>query len=172
MSSCAIAALDGALNRSWLSLSPGNAVLAERHQELPVRAELPDRIALAVPDVEIGHPDIPVAVGEQAVRRGEHVGAEIGDHLAGGIEMEDRRQVQVPAEGLLLAAIESPHAPAVAAIDRDAERGAPVAARRQLRPALVQPIRIGRGVGIGIDLLRFASWRSYWINKSLGAAGE
>ena len=61
----------------------GDAGLAQGHQHLAVRAELDDRVALAVLGLEVGHPDIAVAVGVQAVRGGEHAGAEIRQHLAG-----------------------------------------------------------------------------------------
>ena len=90
------------------------------------------------------------------MRRGEHVGAEIGDHLAGGIEMEDRRPVR--AQRVCFSQRSKAHMLLpVAAIDRDTERGAPVAARRQL----AQPSSSRYGLGAALDRIDLRGRRGH-----------
>src|SRR6516164_9316348 len=67
----------------------GDALLAERHQHLAVRAELEDLMALAVLALAVGDPDIALRIDENAVRENEHAGAKTGDEFARGIELED-----------------------------------------------------------------------------------
>src|SRR5580704_18476653 len=75
----------------------GDALLAERHQHLAVRAELEDLVALAVLALAVGDPDIALRIDKNAVREHEHAGAEACDQLAGGIELEDRWQIRLRA---------------------------------------------------------------------------
>src|ERR1041384_7229886 len=80
---------------------PPAARLAERHEELAVRAELVDQVSLGAARGDggvplrgaagagaIGHPDVAVPVHEDAVRGEKHPGAEALHHGAGRIELE------------------------------------------------------------------------------------
>jgi hypothetical protein len=75
----------------------GDARLAERHQHSPCRTNLEDLLPLAVLRLAVGHPDVVVDVHEEAMRIYEHAGAEACDESAGGIELQQRRQVRAVA---------------------------------------------------------------------------
>jgi hypothetical protein len=98
----------------------------ERHQHVPFRAELDDRMADAAGLAAIGRPHVVVTIDIEAVREDEHPGAETRHELAVGVEMLDRRQVR-PFAGVRTAAIERPYALAVA-VDVDADHHPPFAA--------------------------------------------
>jgi hypothetical protein len=42
----------------------------------------------------VGHPHVPVAIDENAVREDQHPFAEALDELSGGVELQDGRQVR------------------------------------------------------------------------------
>src|SRR5580704_18601234 len=65
--------------------------LAERHQDLPVCAELGDLHALATFGVTIDGPDIAILVRGYAVRKDEQTRAEILHRLAVRDELENER---------------------------------------------------------------------------------
>jgi hypothetical protein len=69
----------------------GDARLAERHQELAVRTEFEDLVALALRHHRVGYPDVAVPIDSDAVGLHEHAVAEALHHVAGPIESEDRR---------------------------------------------------------------------------------
>src|SRR5262249_8320204 len=108
--------------------------LAEREQDLAVRAELEDLVALAVLALGVGDPDVAVAVDKNSVRKPEHSGPETCHQLAGGVEFEHRSEVRA-GTGVGPATLGDPDTGAVG-IDRDASGGAPGSALRHLRPVL------------------------------------
>ena len=111
----------------------GHAGLAERHQDLAVRAELDDDSALAVLAALVGHPDVALAVDAEAMREVEHAAAEALHEFAGRIELHDRRDSRLSAV-VRAAAVEDPDALAVA-IDLDADRRAPSCGRPEASPS-------------------------------------
>jgi hypothetical protein len=132
--------------------------LAERHQELAVLVELHDGVALAVVHgAAVADPDVVVLVDMEPVRIVDHAAAEALDHLAGGVELHDRVEVRLRAIGRRLAAVEGPHALAVA-IDVDADHRAELAPIRQLGPAVVELVEVRRVVG-PVGLLRRGTHR-------------
>ncbi|HXP88182.1 MAG TPA: CopG family transcriptional regulator [Bryobacteraceae bacterium] len=78
---------------------PGDSGFAQRHQNLPVRAELDRLRALPVLGVLIGRPDVALAIHREPVRCVEHSCAEALYVLAGVIELHNRR----------ILAMEDPH---------------------------------------------------------------
>src|SRR5262249_17615715 len=103
-------------------------------------------LALAAFRNRVRHPDVAVAIDVEPMRIVHQAAAELDLHVAVGIELHDRIECRSTAV-LRGAAVERPQALAVG-IDLDADGRAPGAARRQLRPILLQLIRIGIGVGV------------------------
>src|SRR5262245_12966789 len=124
----------------------GDARLAQRHQYLAVLAELDDGLAFAAFRDRVRDPNVAVTIDVEAVRIVHHAAAEFGLHVAVGIELHDRIERRATAV-LRGTAVERPQALTVG-IDLDADGRAPGPPRRQLRPILLQLIRIGIGVGI------------------------
>src|SRR6185369_15916417 len=73
--------------------------LAERHQELPIGAELAYHVASLDAGLGGGRPHIAFAIDVQAVRPDEHLGTEAFHHIALGIELVDRVMRLEPAIG-------------------------------------------------------------------------
>src|SRR6266403_1558861 len=69
----------------------GDPRLAERHQNLPVRAKLENLLALSIFSLGVSCPHISVPIHKDAVRNHEHPRAEAFYQLAGMIKFEDRR---------------------------------------------------------------------------------
>jgi hypothetical protein len=92
----------------------------------------------------VGHPDVAVAVDMETVRIVHRAGAELGLQVAIGIELHDRIERRIAAV-VRRAAVERPQALAVG-IDLNADGRAPFAVGRQLRPVLLELVRIGIGV--------------------------
>ena len=137
----------------------GDAGLAERQQELAVRAELEHLLALAAHADAVGQPDIAFAIDMQAVRKDGEAGAEALHQLARRVELQDRVELGAGAverlpflpfgerdEALRAAALGDPDARAVG-IDVDRAGRAPDPAFRQFRPVLDRAVGIGQRVG-------------------------
>ena len=127
----------------------GDARLAERHQHLAVRAELEDRVALAVLDLAVGRPRRCRRGRRTAVREDEHAGAESSSTTLPeesnsriGARSEPRKSWRRSAR--------TPTCSCRRGRSIEADRGAPVAARRQLRPALVRRYGLGAALGSGL----------------------
>ena len=135
---------EGALN--WFGAVAGHAGLTERHQHLAVLVELYGRIALLVLAAPVGDPDVVVLVDIEAMREIEHPGAEARHDMTAGIVFGERRDIRSFAV-VAAATIENPHALAVA-IDIQADSGPKTTPHGLLRPALIEPVRIGRGIGV------------------------
>src|SRR4051812_40703106 len=93
---------DGRRHVEGVGAIAGDASLAERHQELPLGAELEHLMPLAVPlrilavrPLAIAHPDVPVAVDMDPMRANEHAGAEAPDDVARLVELQNRRHVRL-----------------------------------------------------------------------------
>src|ERR1043165_8752929 len=130
------------------------AGLAERHQELPLGAELEHLMPLAVPlrilavrALAIAHPDVPVAVDMDAMWANEHAGAETPDDVARLVELQNRGDVRFGTV-VSTAPFEHPDAAAVA-IDGDAGR------RRRLSagPHFEEIVDIPVGIDLGGDAM-------------------
>ena len=115
----------------------GLARRAERHQQLALRAELEDGVALALGVRELCHlggrrrsrvhdPHVALPIDVHAVRPEDLSGAEALDDLAARIELDDRFDVRPGAE--LVPAVAGPD---VLAVDVDVDR----ADRFPLRPS-------------------------------------
>ena len=87
-----------------------DARLAERHEHFPVLIELDDGVTLAVLAPGVGHPHVAFTVHVNAVWKDEQAGAEALQVLAGGIELDDRRDAR-PGAGIAAAALEDPDLP-------------------------------------------------------------
>ena len=158
----------------------GHAGFAERHQYLALGAELEDLLAQrgareragrgarrhpehrGVP-VRVGRPEVALPVDGEAVGEREHPGAQARQEPSGRIELQDRRVGAADARCVarrhgVEAAVEDPDA--AVGIELHADELAPAAAvhvRRQGRPVLDQPVRVGElelpaalaGLGLG-----------------------
>src|SRR6266568_2297770 len=133
---------DGSASASLLS-RPAQALLALRPAGSLSRAP-------AVVGDKVGRVDVAVTIDAEAVRVVEEVGAEAGDEFAAWIEFLDRIERRVGTRGGA-AAVEHPDALAVF-VSFYADRRSHLAAGGELRPVLLQAVRIGRGVGVGIRL--------------------
>src|SRR6267378_7826125 len=69
----------------------GDSRLTERHQDLSIRVELEDLLALSILSLGVSCPHVPVPIHQNAVRDHEHLRAEALHELAGMIKFEDRR---------------------------------------------------------------------------------
>src|SRR5579863_2385058 len=79
--------------------------LAKRHQNLPIRTELEDLLALSIAALFVGHPKVSIRIDRRAVRKIEHPLAPGFQKLARFIELEDRRLGASDA-GILVAAVD------------------------------------------------------------------
>ena len=132
--------------------------LAEPQQDPAVGAELDDLLPLGAALDPIGHPYVALAIDVQTVRKYEQFLAKALHQLAGGVKLENRRELRPVAvernalfhlrrrdEPLCTTSLENPHALAVR-IDIDARGRSPYAPVRQLGPVLDRTIRIGQRV--------------------------
>src|ERR1043165_1396927 len=133
----------------------GHASLAERHQELPLGAELEHLMPLAVPlrilavrALAIAHPDVPVAVDMDAMWANEHAGAETPDDVARLVELQNRGDVRFGTV-VSTAPFEHPDAAAIA-IDGDAGRRPHLSAVRHFEEIVDSPV----GIDLGGDAMR------------------
>ena len=158
--------VDGHVSRPVEGVRPvgGHARPAQRHQDLAGRAELEDLVPAPagvhaehrLAPVVVGRPEVALGVDVEAVRRREHPLAPTVEELAVGAELHDRRVV-VPADAgggpgrlVVEAAVEDPDVPVRVAVDAD--RLAPPAAihvRREVRPLVDQPVRVGERLRSG-----------------------
>ena len=151
----------------------GHARLADRHQDLALRAELdhlmPDQLrgrgrrrrrrrsgsgaarGTRTVVVRVGHPDVAVAIDVDAVRERDHAGAEALHELAGRVELQHGIERRHRAGRRIGAAV---HAAALAHPDRsavlvdlDGARRSPRAARGQLEVVRDGLVRIREIVG-------------------------
>src|SRR5439155_20496647 len=104
-----------------------------------VRAVLEDLMAFASAPLRVADPHAALRVDVQAVR--EHVRADAPalQHLAGGIELENRR-LRSSRAGILEAAVDDVDVAVRAWLGAD--DGAPLHARGQLRPVRVAAVRV------------------------------
>ncbi len=121
-----------------------NSCLTEGQQDLSIRAEFDNLVALAVFSLCVSHPHVAVFVDMHAVREHEHSCAKRFHRLAGPIKLEYRRKVRTGA-GALAASLKNPDV--AVAIDVDPGRGSPLPAIGEFRPTLFDAIRIVLRVG-------------------------
>src|SRR6185312_5742624 len=150
----AAVARDGDAGRSIepLGAPRRDASLAERHEHASLRAQLQDLLAeLRIAVADIRHPEVAVRVHGETVRVVEQPVAETPDHPARRVELQDRRVGRTAVDagcGALGDDIETAmEDPDAVAIDVDSDHLAPLAAvhrRRQLRPSIDEPVRIGQ----------------------------
>ena len=131
---------------------------AEGHQDLAARAELEHLVPAPadgqaehrVAAVVVGRPEVALGVDVEAVRGREHPLAPTVEELAVGAELDDRRVVVPPHAGgrarrpVVEAAVEDPDVPVRVAVDADRLAPPPaVHVRRQVRPFVDEPVRVG-----------------------------
>ena len=116
--------IGGPIERVWAIAC--HAGLAQGHQELSLRAELHDRLPLAVFGSAVADPDVVFAVHENSMGIIEHSGAEAGHEVAGSVELHDRREIRAGAIIRRAAAVKDPDALAIA-IDIHPDSRAPLA---------------------------------------------
>src|SRR6267378_1300113 len=141
----------------------GDSRLAERHQNLPVRAKLENLLALSIFSLGVSCPHISVPIHKDAVRNHEHPRAEAFYQLAGMIKFEDRRFGPALA-GVSSASLSHPH---VAVTIQTQLRGLPPGPTfGHLRPAIDSEIWIGQGIGIGLGVRHPSGHRDHRNDNS------
>src|SRR5437867_1958325 len=121
-----------------------NSCLTEHEQDLSIRIELNDLMALVVFFLCVSHPHVAVFVDMHAVREHEHSRAKRFHRLAGPIKLEYRRKVRTGASALATS-LENPDV--AVAIDVDPGCGSPLPSVGEFRPTLIDAIRIVLSVG-------------------------
>ena len=127
----------------------GDSRLTERHQDLSIRVELEDLLALSIFSLGVSCPHISVPIHKDAVRDHEHPRAEALHQLAGMIEFEDGRFGPVHT-GVPSASLSHPNV--AFAIQTQLRSLPPGPSLGHLRPAIDREIRIGQGIGVGLGV--------------------
>jgi len=132
--------------------------LTKRHQDLSIRVELEDLLALSIFSLGVGCPHVPVSIHKDAVRNHEHPRAEAFYQLAGMIKFEDRRFGPARA-GVSSASLSHPDV--AVAIQTQLGSLPPGPSLGHLRPAIDREIRIGQGIGIGLGVRHLSGHRDH-----------
>src|SRR2546428_5659052 len=127
-------AIEGVLARAC------DSGLAQRKQNLPVRAEFETLLAFAVFALAVSGPHFSVLVHRETVRKNKHSGAKAVHEPAGRIELKNGRQLRAGAR-VSATSVKSPDI--ASTVNRDANDGAELPFLGKLRPVSHQVIGIG-----------------------------
>src|SRR5436309_8130553 len=130
---------DGGRAIEGVLASAGDSRLAQRQQNLPVRTEFENLLALAVFALAVSGPRVSVLVHRETVRKNKHSCAKAVDEPAGRIELENGRQLRAGAR-VSATSIKSPDI--ASAIHCDANDCAEFPSLGKLRPVIHQVIGI------------------------------
>src|SRR5467141_4090453 len=141
----------------------GDSRLTERHQDLSIRVELEDLLALSIFSLGVSCPHVPIPIYQDAVRDHEHPRAEALHQLPGMIEFEDGR-FRPALAGVSSASLSHPHV--AVTIQTQLGRLPPRPSLGHLRPAIDREIRIGQGIGIGLGVRHPSGHREHRNDNS------